>query len=144
MGTTKQNFFAMKNYIIKLLLSVLMAGGSAFNYSGSTYAYSIDDVATAINSGNVNQLSNYFDKIVDITLHDKSNTYSRSQAEIILKDFFHSYGVKAFRIVRKGSNSGSEFCIGNLQTKYGVFRTTIFMKTRSRQQVLQEIRFEDN
>ncbi|HRO45617.1 DUF4783 domain-containing protein [Agriterribacter sp.] len=134
----------MKNYVIKILLSVLMVGGFAFNYSDSTYSSSIDDVVTAINSGNVNQLSSYFDKIVEITLHDKSNTYSRSQAEIILKDFFHSYGVKAFRIVHKGSNSGSEFCIGNLQTKYGAFRTTIFMKTRSRQQVLQEIRFEEN
>ncbi|HTN05327.1 DUF4783 domain-containing protein [Agriterribacter sp.] len=134
----------MKNYVIKILLSVLMVGGFAFNYSNSGYPYSIEDVVTAMNTGNVNQLSNYFDKVVEITLHDKSNTYSRSQAEIILKDFFHSYGVKAFRIVHKGSNSGSEFCIGNLQTKYAAFRTTIFMKTRSRKQVLQEIRFEEN
>ena len=134
----------MKSYVIKILLSVLMVGGLAFNYSNSGYSYSIEDVVTAINTGNVNQLSNYFDKIVEITLHDKSNTYSSSQAEIILKDFFQSYGVKAFRIVHKGSNSGAEFCIGNLQTKYGAFRTTIFMKTRSQKQVLQEIRFEEN
>ncbi|HRQ49907.1 MAG TPA: DUF4783 domain-containing protein [Agriterribacter sp.] len=134
----------MKSYVIRILLSVLMAGVFAFNSHHSAYSYSIDDVATAINSGNVNQLSGYFDKIVDITLHDRSNTYSRSQAEIVLKDFFHSHGIKTFRIVHKGSNSGSEFCIGNLQTKYGTFRTTIFMKTRSRKQVLQEIRFEGN
>lgn len=106
-------------------------------------AFSIEDVVSAMKTGNVNQLSQYFDNMVEITLHDKSNAYSRSQAQVILKDFFGSYGVKAFRIVHKGSNSGSEFCIGNLQTKYGEFRTTIFMRSRSEKQVLQEIRFEE-
>lgn len=134
----------MKSFVIKMLLSVLMIGGLSFNYSHSNYSYSLEDVVTAINAGNANQLSGYFDKLVEITLHDKSNCYSSSQAEIVLKDFFHSYGVKAFRIVHKGSNSGSEFCIGDLQTKYGPFRTTIFMKARLRKQVLQEIRFEEN
>ncbi len=134
----------MKNYLLKILLSVVMIGGLSFNYSGSPSSYSIEDVVTAMNTGDANQLSHYFDKMVEITLHDKSSSYSRRQAEIILKDFFHSYGVKAFRIVHKGSNSGSEFCIGNLQTKYGQFRTTIFMITRSQKQVLQEIRFEEN
>lgn len=107
-------------------------------------AFSIEDVVSAMKNGNVNQLSQYFDNMVEITLHDKSNAYSRSQAQVILKDFFNSYGVKTFRIVHKGSNSGSEFCIGNLQTKYGEFRTTIFMRSRSEKQVLQEIRFEEN
>ncbi|MGN6493245.1 MAG: DUF4783 domain-containing protein [Agriterribacter sp.] len=105
--------------------------------------YSIEDVVSAMKTGNASQLSRYFDNMVEITLHDKSNAYSRSQAEVILKDFFKSYGVKTFRIVHKGSNSGAEFCIGNLQTKYGDFRTTIFMKSRSEKQVLQEIRFEE-
>ena len=121
-----------------------MISGLSFNYSGLRSSYSIDDVVTAMNTGNANQLSYYFDKMVEITLHDKSNAYSRRQAEIILKDFFHSHAVKAFRIVHKGSNNGSEFCIGDLQTKYGKFRTTIFMITRSQKQVLQEIRFEEN
>ncbi|MCO5239514.1 MAG: DUF4783 domain-containing protein [Chitinophagaceae bacterium] len=134
----------MKSYIIKLLAAVLLVGGVAFNYSDSGRSYSMEDVVTAINTGNVNQLSGYFDKVVDITLHARSNTYSSSQAEIILKDFFHSYGVKAFRMVYKGTSSGSEFFIGNLQTRYGTFRTTVLLKNRSRKLLLQEIRFEEN
>lgn len=133
----------MKGFFLKVVLSALMTGFLSFNYSGS-YSYSIEDVVSAMNTGNANQLSNYFDKMVEITLHDKSRSYSRSQAEVIIKDFFHAYAVKAFRIVHKGANNGSEFCIGNLQTRYGEFRTTIFMKTRSQKQVLQEIRFEEN
>ena len=126
----------MKTLLHKLFIVVFAFGISSFNYS-------IDDVVTAIKSGNANQLSQYFDSMVEITLHEKSNSYSRSQAEVILKDFFNSSGVKTFSIVHKGSNSGSEFCIGNLLTKTGDFRTTIFMKTRGERQVLQEIRFEE-
>lgn len=140
----KSRTFEMKNHILKILLSVVLAGGLFFNYSYSTHSYSIEDVITAIHTGNANQLSNYFDKVVEITLHDRSNTYSSSQAEVILKDFFHSYGVKSFKIVHKGSNNGAEFCIGNLQTNFGVYRTTIYMKTRSQKQILQEIRFEED
>ncbi len=116
---------------------------AAFAFTIASFSYSIDDVVTAIKSGDANQLSQYFDNMVEITLHEKSNSYSRSQAEVVLKDFFNSFGVKSFSIVHKGSNSGSEFCIGNLQTRNGDFRTTIFMKTRGEKQVLQEIRFEE-
>lgn len=108
----------------------------------SAYFYSINDVATAINTGNASQLAKYFDNRVDIALQQKSSCYSRSQAEMVLQNFFDEKGVKSFRILHKGANNGSEFCIGNLQTKSGVFRTTIFMKARTEQQVLQEIRFE--
>lgn len=108
----------------------------------SAYYYSIDDVATAMNTGNAGKLAKYFDGRVDITLQQKSSCYSRNQAEIVLKNFFDEMGVKNFKLLHKGANNGSEFCIGNLQTKNGVFRTTIFMKARTEQQVLQEIRFE--
>ncbi|PVD51628.1 hypothetical protein DC498_14505 [Terrimonas sp.] len=106
------------------------------------YYYSINDVAWAMNTGNAGKLAKYFDGRVDITLQQKTNSYSRSQAEMVLKDFFEGNGVKSFKVLHKGSHNGSEFCIGNLQTKNGVYRTTIFMKARTEQQVLQEIRFE--
>ncbi|MFT3749259.1 MAG: DUF4783 domain-containing protein [Agriterribacter sp.] len=108
----------------------------------SAYYYSIDDVAMAMNAGNAGQLAKYFDGRVDITLQQKTNSYSRNQAEVVLKDFFDGNGIKGFKVLHKGANNGSEFCIGNLQTRNGVFRTTIFMKARTEHQVLQEIRFE--
>ena len=126
--------------LFTILFSLCVTVGTSFN----TRFYSIDDVAYAMNTGNASQLSQYFDNRVDITLHDKSNSYSSRQAEMILKDFFINYSVKNFRVLHKGANNGSEFCIGNLQTKNGIFRTTIFMKARTEKQVLQEIRFEEN
>jgi Domain of unknown function (DUF4783) len=104
--------------------------------------FTIDDVATAIRSGNISQLSGYLDNRVDITLPDRSDTYSKSQAEMIIRDFFSTNEVQSFRVKRKGENSGSEFCVGILQTRNGDYQTTLLMKQKGDKQLLQEIRFQ--
>ena len=103
----------------------------------------IDDIVTALKGGNAYQVSKFFDKTVDITLPEKSNSYSSSQAEMILRDFFTINPIKGFQVIHKGENSGSHYCIGTLLTKNNVYRTTIFMKQKGEKQILQEIRFED-
>ncbi|CAN5746194.1 hypothetical protein BH11BAC3_BH11BAC3_12520 [soil metagenome] len=103
----------------------------------------IDDVIAAMKSGNSGQVSKYFDSSVEISMPDKSNSYSKSQAELVLKDFFQNNPVKGFEIIHKGENAGSQYCIGTLLTKNGSFRTTIFMKQKGDAQVLQELRFEN-
>jgi hypothetical protein len=103
---------------------------------------SVDEVESAIKNGNASQLSKYFDNTIEITLTDKSNTYSKSQAELVLKDFFSNNVVKGFEIVHKGNNAGAQFIIGTLETKNGEYRTTIYMKQKGDKQLLQELRFE--
>ena len=119
-------------------LSLLIASLSSFVKFGG-----IDDVIAAMKTGNSNQVAKYFDNNVDISMPDKSNSYSKSQAELVLKDFFSSNPVKSFEIIHKGENAGSQYCIGTLQTKSGTYRTTVFMKQKGDMQVLQELRFEN-
>lgn len=104
--------------------------------------FNIDDVAVAMRSGNISQLSGYLDSRVDISLPDKSDTYSKSQAEMIIRDFFITNKVQNFQVKHKGENGGSEFCIGILKTSTGDFRTTLFMKLKGDRQMLQELRFQ--
>jgi len=103
----------------------------------------LDDVIAAIRSGNAAAVARFFDNSVEIGMPDKSNNYSKSQAELVLKDFFTSNPVKNFEVIHKGENAGSQYCIGTLQTKNGVYRTTIYMKQKDKKQVLQELRFEN-
>lgn len=103
---------------------------------------SLDDVVIAIKNGSASQLSKFFDNPVEITLPNKNNTYSMSQGELVLKDFFTTNPVKDFTIERKGENDGTQFLIGTLITKNGDFRTTIYIKQKGDKQLLQEIRFE--
>ena len=103
---------------------------------------SVDEVVSAIKNGSVSQLSKYLDNTIEITFTDKSNTYSKSQAELVLKDFFNNNEVKSFELMHRGDNINAQFLIGTLETKNGEYRTTIYMKQKGDKQLLQELRFE--
>jgi hypothetical protein len=125
----------MKHFLV---LAILMSFFSSF-----TVKTGIDEVIAAMRSGNSGLVAKHFDNMVDISMPDKTNSYSKSQGELVLKDFFTNNPVKNFEIIHKGENAGSQFCIGTLLTKNGSFRTTIFMKQKGDGQVLQELRFEN-
>jgi hypothetical protein len=119
---------------ILLLLPVFFIAVSAFSQSG------IDDVISAMKSGNASGVSKYFDSYVDISMPDKKSNYSKSQGEIILKDFFSNNGVKSFEVKHKGNNDSGDYCIGTLQTKNGSYRATVYMRMKGSKQVIQDIR----
>jgi len=105
--------------------------------------YTLDEITYAIRVGNAGELSRYLDSRVDISLPDKSDTYSKIQAEMIIRDFFSNNGVQNFLVKHKGTNGGgSEFCVGVLQTRNGDYRTTLFVKQKGDKQLLQELRFQ--
>ncbi len=127
----------MKQIFTSLLLgSILLL--SSFTAQNS----SIDEVIGALRSGNASQLSAYFDDNVELTLPDKSDSYSKAQAQLIVKDFFGNNGVKGFELKHKGDSPGGHFCIGTLQTAAGNFRTNVFMKIKNGKEVVKEIRFQ--
>jgi len=102
----------------------------------------MDAVVMAIRAGNVSRLSPFFDSRVDISLPDKSDTYSRSQAEMVIGDFFNTNVVQNFKITQQGESGDIFFCTGLLMTRSGNFRTTLFFKQKGDRQYLQEIRFQ--
>jgi antitoxin component YwqK of YwqJK toxin-antitoxin module len=123
----------MKKTILYIALFILIS---------SFISLSFAEVIKAIRSGNSIEISKYLDNTVEITLPGKSNSYSKSQAEVVLHDFFANNLVKDFEILHQSEKSGSQYYIGNLKTSNGIFRTTIFMKQKGGRDVLQELRFE--
>jgi len=101
----------------------------------------LDDVISALRSGNATELAKYVDDNIEITLPDKSDNYSRAQALMILQDFFANNGVRSFEVKHKGDNGGNQFCIGTLNTKGGSYRTIIFMKSKNGKQLVKQIKF---
>jgi hypothetical protein len=131
----------MKKIIMKVLFTSFLFGllmtASSFAQSGS-----IDGVIGALRTGNASGLARYFDDNVELSLPVKSDSYSKAQAQVILKDFFANNGVKTFDLKHKGESPGGNYCIGTLQTKSGNFRAHVFMKTKGNKEVLKEIRFQ--
>jgi hypothetical protein len=124
--------------IVSFLLAISAVVFSSFTLQNGT----IDEVIGALRSGNSTELSKYFDDNVEITLPDKSDNYSKAQAQLIIKDFFSNNGVKGFELKHKGDSPGGHFCIGTLQTNSGNFRTNVFMKVKNGKEVVKEIRFQ--
>lgn len=123
----------MKNLLTYslILFSILLFSFTQFN-----------GIINALKKGSASQLSQYFDKTVNITLPSKGSTFSKSQAELVLKDFFDNNGVKSFEIVQQKNTNQLHYIVGTLLTNSGEFKTTIYIKQKVDKQFLQEIRFE--
>jgi len=131
-----KNKFIMKAIVTSFLVSSLLV------LSSFAQSSNIDGVISALRSGNAAGLAKYFDDNVELSLPVKSDSYSKAQALVILKDFFANNGVKNFELKHKGDSPGGNYCIGTLQTKSGNFRAHVFMKTKGGKEVLKEIRFQ--
>lgn len=116
--------------------------GSVFVLSSFVQVGTIDEVIGALKTGNSTELSKYFDDNVELTLPDKSDSYSKAQAQLIIKDFFTNNNVRGFELKHKGDSPGGHFCIGTLQTSSGSFRTNVFLKVKNGKEVVKEIRFQ--
>lgn len=128
------NLTTMKQIFTLLTIGALL--------SSFTFFSSIDEVISAMKAGSAADIAKFFDNTVEINMPDKSNSYSKSQAELVLKDFFSTNTIKSFTVNHKGENAGSQFCIGTLVTKNGIFRSTVYMKLKGDKQILQTITFE--
>ena len=124
----------MKQIFTLLTIATLLSSFTLFS--------SIDEVIAGMKAGNSTEVARFFDNTVEINTPEKASSYSKSQAELVLKDFLSSHAVKSFTVIHKGETAGSQFCIGTLATKTGTYRTTIFMKQKGDKQLLQGITFE--
>lgn len=129
---------------------ILVLGGiiTAFTLSANSFrqatAGPFEDVVSAIKQGDAGSLSRYLDNTVEINMSGKSTSYSKAQAEIILKDFFSKNQVKSFELVHQGEGGGgSRYGIGNMGTSGGNFRTSFFLQKKGGSMVLNELRFEN-
>ena len=103
----------------------------------------LDDVASAIRSGDSRAVARFFDSNVEIAILDRESSYSKTQAEMILRDFFAKNQVQSFVLKHRGSSEeGSSFGIGALKTSSQTFRVYYFVKQKGSQKVIQEMKFE--
>lgn len=83
----------------------------------------------AVKSGDAGELVKYFNTSVDLNLEGEVNTYSKAQAEFVLRDFFKKHGPSDFSIVHTGSSKGGlQFAIGKYQS--GTESYNVLMRVR--------------
>lgn len=135
----------MKKLYFKLIAMILPAflcmGFTVFSGPEETAA----QVAAALQAGNATEVAKNFNAMVDLTLPGYDDTYSKTQAGQILKDFFAQNQVKSFKITKQGSSpDGSQYTIGSLEAGKKVFRVYFIIKSVNSQNLVQQLQVQDN
>lgn len=126
---------------MKKFIAVVFVAASLF-IASALYAQSVDGVVTGIKNGNAGQITDNAGESFSLTIMDKSNNYSKSEAQQAIKDFFSKNPVKGFEVKHKGNSPKGQYAIGTLSTSGGNFRVNIFMKKEGSKEVIKELRFQ--
>ena len=111
-------------------------------FQGFSQGDVINEVKETIKAGSAKELSRYLHNNVDVTLEGSVQSYSKAQAEFVLRDFFKQHPPNEVNIIHQGkSKAGQPFAI--LQYKSGADTFRLFMKIKSNgnSQLLDDIRF---
>lgn len=103
----------------------------------------VEEVSNAIKYGKAAEIVKHFDDVVPVTINNSQSTYSRTQAEMVLKDFFGRNNPSDMVILNNNSaDNSSRFVVGEMKTagggKYSVY---ILFKLKDKVYVIREIRF---
>lgn len=97
----------------------------------SVYGQSIEigNVRMAIKSGSSKELAKYFGEFVELHFDGDRSSYSKSQAEFVLRDFFKKYPPVDFQYVHQGnSGEGLKYAIGKYVIGNGSYRIWLLFK----------------
>ncbi|MFY0674229.1 MAG: DUF4783 domain-containing protein [Bacteroidia bacterium] len=97
----------------------------------------------AMKSANAKNVSKFFDKQIELTIQggefNIQNSYSKSQAQSILANFFEKNEVNDFETKHSGSSSWSKYIIGYLTTEQGKYRSLIRYLNTKGELTIQEL-----
>lgn len=89
-------------------------------------------IVNALKTGNANQVSEFFDKILDLKFPDKEEIKSigKNQAGIALKSFFDNNNLKGFELSSQREMGGTMYIAGKLTNGGEGYKISIILKDR--------------
>ncbi|HNP17586.1 MAG TPA: DUF4783 domain-containing protein [Fulvivirga sp.] len=102
----------------------------------------IDDVKNAIKAGSSKEIAKFLNSNVDVTLDGNMQSYSKTQAEYVLKDFLTNHPPTSFTIVHQGSSKGGlPYAIGQYLSNGDTYRVWMRIKNTDGAFRIHEISF---
>ncbi len=99
-------------------------------------------VSTALRSASSQELSQYFGTNVEISIDGDRQSYSATQAEFVMKDFFAKTAPANFEIVHQGASPGGiPYAVGKYKSKVGPYRVFVKMKNSNGAMSIDHIEF---
>ncbi|MCR9249831.1 MAG: DUF4783 domain-containing protein [bacterium] len=114
----------LKNTLL-LTLTIFIGLGTAMAQDDSI----IDDVGTALRTGSSKELSKFFNDVIELKIDGEKENYSRTQAEVIVRNFFTKYPPKNFTKIHNGSSpDGLQYVLGKYAHNEGTHRVYMLIK----------------
>ncbi len=134
----------MKNSTVYSILTILFVGVFHFSLFAFMSNNVTEDITKAIRNGDSRELARHFGNNVELSVPGIDDTYSKSQAELIMRNFFSNNSPDSFTVNHEGSSrDGSLYVIGVLETKDNKsFRTYFLIKKVSDNYFLHQLQFE--
>ncbi|MDN3687991.1 DUF4783 domain-containing protein [Cyclobacterium jeungdonense] len=83
-------------------------------------------LTVALEEGSSQEIVNYLDDRVEISFNNDKRDFSKSQAQIVLRDFFRNHPSKGFQLQQEGKSSATlSYLIGTYRSSEGDFRLLI-------------------
>jgi hypothetical protein len=113
---------------MKKLLIIL----TVFFVSIAAKAQEGSNLVNALKSANAEEVSSYFDKILDIKFPEKDEIKSigKNQAGIALKSFFDNNNIKGFELSSQREMGGTMYIAGKLINAGEGYKLSIMMRTK--------------
>ena len=125
---------------IQIILIILLVGLNVSSSFGQEEDF--DQIVKIVKSGNAKQLVKIFATSVELNINGKEATYSRSQAEAVLKDFFDKNPPTFFEVSHRGASKGGlPYAIGELRSRSTTYRVWIRLAQYSGKYLVSEMRF---
>jgi hypothetical protein len=100
-------------------------------------------IVAALSAGDAVVLSDYFNTMVDLSISGNEDTYSKTQATQILKDFFQKNPVKSVKVTQQGSSTdGTQFTIGEMKAGADTYRICYLLKKVSGKFLIQQLQIQ--
>ncbi len=100
-----------------------------FSHVGKAQSTVINNVRASLKAGSSKELVKNFNNTIELNFDGEKSSYSRTQAEFVLKDFFKKYPPSDFQYIHQGaSKQGLTYVIGKYSFDNGSFRVLLYIK----------------
>ena len=132
----------MENKTTYYFLAVAFLFGLFTTTQAPAQSEVINNMRTAIKAGSSKEFVKNFNTMVELNFEGEKSNYSKSQAEIVLKEFFKKYPPNDFQYIHKGSSKqGLTYVIGKYTFESGSFRVWILIKKFDEEYLVDSIDF---
>jgi len=131
----------MKNFKFVLVFLLLLVGFLRTE-SANAQTEVPGEIKAAIRTGSSRDLARFFNNTVEIGLDGEKSSYSKTQAEFVLKNFFTKNTPAGFEFDHQGSSAqGQRYAIGTYNSKTGPYRVFVVVKQANGSYLIDTIDF---